>query len=160
MIYVLKVCLIILMFELFDFSNYGYIGLFLSSFLAATLLPFGSEALVVLLIINKFEPVSVVIVATFGNFFGALTTYYIGLIGRRDIIQKYFSISNKKLIKAENGFKKYGKFLLLFTWVPIIGDAITAMGGLMKLDLKIFSFFVFIGKLLRYAFIAYITLKI
>lgn len=148
------------MLDIITFSTYGFFGLFLASFLAATLLPFGSEALVVLLIKQGFDSTKVVFIATLGNYSGALTTYYIGLIGRRDIIEKYFSISTENLTKAENAFKKYGPLLLLFTWVPLIGDAITAMGGLMKLDLKIFSLFVFIGKLLRYAAIAHITLNI
>jgi membrane protein YqaA with SNARE-associated domain len=64
------------------------------------------------------------------------------------------------LNNAEKWFKKYGAYSLLFTWIPIIGDAITAMGGIMKLDFKTFSIFVFLGKFLRYLIVAYMFLGI
>lgn len=141
-----------------DLAVYGYAGLFLASFLASTVLPFGSEALLILLIKEGLDPTSVVIVASVGNYCGACTTYYIGLVGRRDVIEKYLSIPQQHLDKAGKWFTKYGTYSLLFTWLPLIGDAITAMGGIMKLDFKIFSFFVFLGKFLRYCAMAYITL--
>lgn len=141
-----------------DLAVYGYAGLFLASFLASTVLPLGSEALLLLLINKGFDPISVVIVASVGNYCGACTTYYIGLVGRKDLIEKYLSISQQHLNNAEKWFKKYGVYSLLFTWMPLVGDAITAMGGIMKLDFKIFSIFVFLGKLLRYVVVAYVAL--
>jgi membrane protein YqaA with SNARE-associated domain len=141
-----------------DLAVYGYAGLFLASFLASTVLPLGSEALLLLLINEGFDPISVVVVASVGNYCGACTTYYIGLVGRRDLIEKYLSIPQQRLDDAEKWFTKYGAYSLLFTWIPIIGDAITAMGGIMKLDFKIFSVFVFLGKFLRYALVAYMVL--
>jgi membrane protein YqaA with SNARE-associated domain len=141
-----------------DLAVYGYAGLFLASFLASTVLPLGSEALLLLLINEGFDPMALVIVASLGNYGGACTTYYIGLVGRKDLVEKYLSISQQHLNNAEKWFKKYGVYSLLFTWIPLIGDAITAMGGIMKLDFKIFSIFVFLGKLLRYVVVAYIAL--
>ncbi|WP_370574413.1 YqaA family protein [Methanomethylovorans sp.] len=141
-----------------DLAVYGYVGLFLASFLASTVLPFGSEALLLLLINEGFDPMSVVMVASVGNYCGACTTYYIGLVGRRDLIERYLSIPQQRLDNTEKWFTKYGAYSLLFTWIPIVGDAITAMGGIMKLDFKIFSIFVFLGKFLRYALVAYMAL--
>lgn len=141
-----------------DLAVYGYAGLFLASFLASTVLPLGSEALLLLLINEGFDPISLVVVASVGNYCGACTTYYIGLVGRRDLIEKYLSIPQQRLDDAEKWFTKYGAYSLLFTWIPIIGDAITAMGGIMKLDFKVFSVFVFLGKFLRYALVAYMVL--
>lgn len=141
-----------------DLAVYGYAGLFLTSFLASTVLPLGSEALLLLLITEGFDPVSVVLVASVGNYCGACTTYYIGLVGRRDLIEKYLSIPQQRLNNAEKWFTKYGAYSLLFTWIPIIGDAITAMGGIMRLDFRTFSVFVFLGKFLRYALVAYMVL--
>jgi len=143
-----------------DLAVYGYAGLFLASFLASTVLPFGSEALLILLISEGFDPMSLVIVASVGNYCGACTTYYIGLVGRKDLVEKYLSIPQQRLNNAEKWFKKYGAYSLLFTWIPIIGDAITAMGGIMKLDFKAFSIFVFLGKFLRYLIVAYMFLGI
>ncbi|WP_321430152.1 YqaA family protein [uncultured Methanolobus sp.] len=138
-------------------EEHALTGLFIASFLASTILPIGSEAYVVLLISKGFNILPVIMVASVGNYMGACTTYYIGLKGRSDIIEKYFSISDEQLEKTDKLFARYGSFMLLFTWVPIIGDAITATGGIMKLDFRIFSFFVFIGKTARYIALAYIT---
>jgi membrane protein YqaA with SNARE-associated domain len=141
-----------------DLAVYGYAGLFLASFLASTVLPFGSEALLLLLVNKGFDPILAVMVASVGNYCGACTTYYIGLVGRKDLIEKYLSIPQQRLNNAEKWFTKYGVYSLLFTWVPLIGDAITAMGGIMKFDFKTFSVFVFFGKLLRYIAVAYMAL--
>jgi membrane protein YqaA with SNARE-associated domain len=141
-------------------TGYGYISLFIISFLASTILPLGSEALVVLLIRTEFNFFLVVAIATIGNYLGACTSYYIGYKGRLDIIEKYFSISKTKLGKADIWFQKYGTYSLLFTWVPAIGDVITVSGGILKLDFKKFSFYVIVGKMLRYAAVAYISLSV
>ncbi len=141
-------------------ADYGYIGLFITSFLASTVLPLGSEALVVVLIRNGFSLFMVVIIATLGNYLGACTSYYIGFKGRQDIIEKYLSISRATLEKADNWFQKYGTYSLLFTWLPIVGDAITVSGGILKLNFKTFTFYVIIGKLLRYLSVAYLAASI
>jgi membrane protein YqaA with SNARE-associated domain len=136
--------------------NYGYPGLFIASFLASTILPFGSEGIVVLLVSQGFNAMAVVLIASIGNFFGACTSYYIGLKGR-DVIIKYLRIEDRELEKAEKYFSKYGSFVLLFTWVPLIGDAITVTGGLLRLKFWIFAILVFAGKFLRYLAVAYLA---
>jgi membrane protein YqaA with SNARE-associated domain len=136
--------------------TYGYPGLFFASFLASTILPFGSEGVVILLVSQKFNVLAVVMVASVGNFFVACTSYYIGLKGR-DIVNKYLKIAPDDIEKAERYFLKYGSFVLLFTWVPLIGDAITVAGGLLRLKFWIFSVFVFTGKFLRYMAVAYLA---
>lgn len=147
------------MFELINsfLADYGYLSLIITSFLASTILPFGSEGLVVLLIYSGFNVFTVVMVASVGNYLGACTTYYIGLRGRTDIVEKHLSVSKAQLGKAEKMFGKYGIYALLFTWLPGIGDAITAMGGFLNLPFKTFSIYVFAGKLARYVAVAYIA---
>jgi membrane protein YqaA with SNARE-associated domain len=137
-------------------ANYGYLNLFILSFLASTVLPFGSEALVVALVYQGFNPFAVVMVATVGNFLGSCTTYYLGLKGR-DVLERYLSPSPEKLEKSERLFNKYGLYTLLFTWVPGIGDVITMVAGLMELPFRSFSVLVFLGKFGRYLAIAYST---
>ncbi|AKB17542.1 MULTISPECIES: YqaA family protein [unclassified Methanosarcina] len=134
--------------------DYGYLHLFVLSFLASTVLPFGSEALVIALIYKGFGPLTVVMVATTGNFFGACTTYYLGLKGRH-VLERYLSPSPEKLEKSERLFSKYGIYTLLFTWVPGIGDVITMVAGLMQLPFRSFSILVFLGKFARYLVLAY-----
>ena len=137
-------------------DNYGYLNLFILSFLASTVLPLGSEALVVALIYQGFSPFTVIMVATVGNYLGSCTTYYLGLKGR-PVLEKYLSPSPEKLEKSEKLFKRYGIYTLLFTWVPGVGDAITMVAGLTQLPFRLFSILVFLGKFGRYFAIAYLT---
>ncbi|WP_292462082.1 YqaA family protein [Methanolobus sp.] len=141
-------------------SIYTYLSLFITSFLASTVLPLGSEALVILLIKSNHNFYAVVLLATVGNYLGACTTYYLGLKGRSGVIEKYLSISKKELEKADRWFTRYGSYALLFTWLPLIGDAITAVGGLLKLDFRVFSLYVFTGKFVRYLALAYLATQI
>jgi len=134
--------------------DYGYLHLFVLSFLASTVLPFGSEALVIALVYQGFSPFTVVMVATVGNFLGSCTTYYLGLKGRH-VLDRYLSPSREKLEKSERLFNKYGVYTLLFTWVPGIGDVITMVAGLMQLSFRSFSILVFLGKFGRYLVLAY-----
>jgi len=136
--------------------NYGYSGLFLASFLASTILPFGSEGILVYLISQGFDLSAVVIVASVGNFLGACTSYYIGLKGR-SFAQRYLGIEPEKIEKSEKYFSKYGSYVLLFTWLPLIGDAFTVVSGLLRLKFWLFSVLVFTGKFLRYLAVAYLA---
>jgi len=98
---------------------------------------------------------AVVMVASIGNFFGACTSYYLDL--GAGYMEKYLRINQSELEKAEKYFSKYGSYVLLFTWVPLIGDAITVTGGLLRLKFTIFAFLVFVGKFLRYLAVAYLA---
>lgn len=144
------------MFEpLFSFiAEYAYLNLFIFSFLASTILPLGSEALIIALVYQGLNPLTLVMVATIGNFLGSCTTYYVGLKGR-DALEKYFSPSEKNLKRSEKLFNKYGIYTLLFTWLPGIGDVITMVAGLMKMPFKVFSILVVVGKFGRYFVLVY-----
>ena len=134
--------------------NYGYPGLFLASFLASTILPFGSEGIVMLLIYKGFNVISVVMVASAGNFLGACTSYYIGLKGGV-YVERLLRISPEDIGKAEKYFSRYGSVVLLFTWLPLIGDALTVASGILRMRFPVFAVFVFAGKFLRYMAVAY-----
>jgi len=134
----------------------NYVILFIFSFLAATILPIGSEGYITYLIYNKFNLFLVVIVASVGNFLGATTSYYIGLKGRKHI-KKYLKIKEDEIEKAEKHFSKYGSYILLFTWLPFIGDVITVASGVLRINFMVFSIFVFTGKFLRYFAVAYLS---
>ena len=136
--------------------NYGYPGLFLASFLASTILPFGSEGIVMLLIYKGFNVISVVMVASAGNFLGACTSYYIGLKGGV-YVERLLRISPEDIGKAEKYFSRYGSVVLLFTWLPLIGDALTVASGILRMRFPVFAVFVFAGKFLRYLAVAYLA---
>ncbi len=136
--------------------SYGYIGLFIASFLASTILPFGSEGIVALLVYKSFNVFAVVLVASVGNFLGACTTYYIGSKGR-SYTEKHLGIKSREIEKAEKYFSRYGIYLLLFTWLPLIGDAITVTGGFLRIRFPVFSILVFTGRFLSYMAFAYLA---
>ncbi|MBL4904048.1 DedA family protein [Desulfotalea psychrophila] len=137
--------------------NNGLPALFLLSFLAATVLPVGSEWLVVALILNLFDPGSVVFTATIGNFLGACTTYGIGFFGAAFLLQKFLRIDAEQTERATALFRSYGSWTLLLSWLPIIGDPLCLVAGYLRFNFLLFSFLVLIGKLGRYAVIAAVT---
>ncbi|MCK4937071.1 MAG: DedA family protein [Methanosarcinales archaeon] len=134
-----------------------YVSLFFTSFLASTIFPLGSEALVVYLITQGHNIGTVVIIASIGNYLGAFTTYLLGWLGREKYLEKYLRMKQSELKRGEQIFKKYGAPILLFTWLPLVGDAIAAIGGIFKLNFVIFSIYVFIGKFIRYLVVAYLA---
>lgn len=139
--------------------DYGYIGLFIASFLAATILPLSSELVLGALIINGLSPQSLVIVATVGNVLGSLTNYALGFWASKTILQKWLRMSESDFVKAEEKFNKYGIPVLLFAWVPVIGDPLTVIAGMMRVRLALFIVLVTVGKFLRYYIVANVVLS-
>ncbi|MDR0231128.1 MAG: DedA family protein [Dysgonamonadaceae bacterium] len=136
--------------------TWGYLGLFLGSFLAATILPFSSEILVTGMLLAKASPIYVLIVATLGNWLGSLSTYGIGWLGKWEWIEKWFKTSREKIEKQQKKITKYGSFLAFFVWLPIIGDVFALALGFYKVNFIKCSTFMLIGKFLR--FLIYIML--
>ena len=139
---------------------YGYWGLFVGSFLAATILPFSSEILLSLLLFNGSDPVLAVGVATGGNVLGSVANYGLGFGGNYLVLKKFLRLSSEDILKAQRRFKRYGVFSLFFAWVPIIGDPLTVVAGLLKTDLVLFLPIVTAGKLARYAVLAFSLLSL
>ena len=136
--------------------TWGYLGLFLGSFLAATILPFSSEILVTGMLIAGAPPVYILIAASTGNWLGSLSTYGIGRIGKWGWIEKWFKISREKIEGQQTKIAKYGSLLALFVWLPIIGDVFALGLGFYKINFTKCCIFMLIGKFLR--FFIYIAL--
>ena len=135
------------------FTGLGYAGLFSASFLAATILPLSSEVVLGFLLLNDLNPVLLVGIATFGNVLGSFVNYATGLWGGMFVAEKILKISEKEFTRAKQRFKKYGVFSLFFVWVPVIGDPLTFVAGVLKIDIAIFFILVTSGKLTRYVII-------
>lgn len=131
--------------------------LFVLSFLAATVLPLGSEWLVVVMVAQGLSPQHVVITATFGNYLGACTTFFLGLWGANLLITKVLQIDDNQLEKAQSLYEKYGSWTLLLSWMPVIGDPLCLVAGALKVGFLRFSLLVFTGKFLRYGSLALFT---
>ncbi|MDT8443868.1 MAG: YqaA family protein [Desulfuromonadales bacterium] len=139
--------------------EYGYPALFLLSLLASTLVPLGSEWLLAALLIKGFDPPSVVLVATVGNSCGALLTYAIGLWGGPFLVQRILRISKESQKRAERFFNRYGSWSLLFSWVPVLGDPLCLVAGILRTGFWRFLLLVTTGKLLRYMVVAKLVLE-
>ena len=135
-----------------------YVALFFSSFISATLFPMGSEALLVYDILEGHNLVLLLFFATLGNTLGSCLNYYFGLKGEEYLETKRI-VSKNSLEKAKNFFDKYGAWSLLISWVPIIGDPITFIAGVLKYNFKYFIILVLFAKFSRYAVLAYLTLN-
>ena len=130
-----------------------YSILFISAFISATLIPFGSEALLIYDINEGYNIYLLLLFATLGNSLGSIVNYFLGLKGEEFLVQKNL-LKEKHILKSKKYFDKYGSFCILFSWVPIIGDPLTFIAGVLKFNLKLFIFLVVIAKFSRYLFIA------
>jgi membrane protein YqaA with SNARE-associated domain len=139
-------------------TDHGYFALCLLSFLASTILPIGSEGLLISLLLNHYSAVLTVTVATIGNVLGACTTYAIGLYGGPLLIRKVFRINAESMARTQRLYSRYGSWSLLFTWVPILGDPLCMVSGILKTSFPLFLVLALLGKLARYVFVCWITL--
>lgn len=137
----------------------GYAALFLMSFLASTLLPLGSEWLLVSMLAGGYDPVTAVAVATAGNYLGATVTYLVGLWGGRWLIERLLRVSPQQQERAHGYYRRYGAFSLFFSWLPIIGDPLCLAGGMLRVNFGLFTLLVASGKLARYAVVAWLTMS-
>lgn len=110
-------------------ENWGLIGLFLGNVLAATIFPFSSDALYIAVLATLKRPLACFLVGTAGNWLGSVITYYIGRLGKWEWIQKWFKVKPETLQKQKAKIDKYGVWLALIAWVPVIGDVfVIALG--------------------------------
>lgn len=131
-----------------------YITLFTVAFLSATLLPMGSEALLLYDISQNHSVILLWSFATLGNTLGSMVNYWLGLKGEAYLEAKGY-LSAKKMEKANVFFDKYGGCTLLLSWVPVIGDPLTFIAGVLRYDFKWFILIVTVAKGTRYAAIIF-----
>jgi len=128
--------------------------LFFSALISSTLLPGGSEALLLYRLNEGGQAISLVCIATVGNVLGSLITYAMGRLGNEAVHQKWLSISTAQTERAETYFRRYGYPSLLFAWLPIVGDPLCLIAGLLRCNIMIFLVLVSIGKFIRYTLLA------
>lgn len=131
------------------------LALFFSSFLAATFLPFSSEAHLALLQSQGKAPLLLLAVATFGNTLGGMFTYGIGWLGKIEWASKWLGIKEDKVHKAKSQLNRFGIFLAFLCWLPIVGDVFAFVLGLAKANPIKVLFPMALGKMLRYGFIIF-----
>lgn len=135
-----------------DLALYG--GLFLTAFVAATLLPAGSEAaFAALLAAESGDPVVLFFCAVTGNTLGACLNWWLGLKALHFQNRRWVPFSAEQIDKASKRFKRYGSWSLLFAWLPVVGDPLTFIAGSLRIRFALFLPLVLAGKAGRYAVI-------
>lgn len=134
--------------------TWGLPALFGLSFAAATLAPVGSEWLLALLLVRGAEPVAAVAVASAGNFFGACTTYAVGAAGGAWLGRRAWAPEPRTWARAHRVFARFGSWALLFSWLPVVGDALCLLAGVLRIPFLLFSILTLAGKAGRYALVA------
>ncbi|MDC1321192.1 hypothetical protein N8261_04455 [Flavobacteriaceae bacterium] len=132
------------------FVEWGYLGLFIASFLGATLIPFSSELVFSLLIIKGYDFNLSLLVATTGNWLGGLSSYFLGRLGKWSTLEKYFRLKKEKIVKFKTNIDKWGSLLAFFCWLPVIGDPIAVGLGFFRTNYILVAMWMFIGKFIRY----------
>jgi len=133
-----------------------YLYLLFSAFISATIFPMGSEALFIYYINQNLNIYILLFLATFGNSLGSVVNYWFGYNGE-DYLEKKKILKSSQLNKYRDLFNKYGSFSLLISWMPIIGDPITIIAGLLKYNIYKFILLVTFAKFFRYLFVAYLV---
>ncbi len=129
----------------------SYLLLFLSAFGAATLLPFYSEVALVALLEKSYDPFMLWLVATAGNTLGAAVNWVMGRYLTHFENRRWFPFKAEKLHRSQAWFQRYGVWSLLMAWMPIGGDALTFIAGVMRVNFWLFFVLTAIGKGARYA---------
>lgn len=129
--------------------DWGYWGLFLSAFIAGSILPFSSEAVMVILVRMGLNPVGCVTAAALGNTLGGMTCYWIGSLGRTEWITR-LGVSTRQLARARKFLSGRGAMMAFFAFLPTIGEAIAIVLGLMRSNVWLTGISMLIGKTLRY----------
>lgn len=137
-------------------ESLGYLGLFISSLISATVVPMSSEAVLTYLFYEGYSVYGIIVVASIGNTIGGMTGYYLGKLGRWEKLQKWFGIKEEKIQTYEARVTKYGKILAFLCWLPLIGDFIAVALGYYRMGVKGVLFFMFLGKFLRYVVVIWV----
>ncbi len=137
----------------------AYLGLFIAAFGAATLLPMQSEAVLAgLLLSGEYSAGTLIAVACLGNVLGSAVNWLLGCYLERFRHKKWFPVTDEKLAKAQATYHRYGRWSLLLSWMPIIGDPITVVAGIMREPLWSFLAIVTVAKGGRYLVLAAVVM--
>lgn len=139
-----------------DFAAYA--TLFAIAFGAATLLPLQSEAMLTGLLLADYPPTVLIAVAGAGNVLGSIVNWVIGRQLEKFRHRRWFPVNDTQLDRAQLWYQRYGKWSLLLSWAPVVGDALTVVAGVLREPLPMFVLLVAIAKVGRYLVLAAVVL--
>ena len=138
-----------------------YLGLAGTAFLGATLVPWQSEAaLAALIVLDEYTLVWLIAAASIGNTLGAVVNWWLGGFADRFVDRKWFPANRAQMDRAARWYHKYGRWSLLMSWMPLGGDTLTLIAGVLREPLLSFLVIVGIAKTARYCAVAAITLNV
>lgn len=135
--------------------DYGPIGMLIASFIAGSVFPFSSEAVMLAMLAAGVDPWELVITASIGNVAGSMFNYGVGRLGRLDWIEKYLHVKKESLDRAQRFMGGHGAWMGFFAFLPILGSAISILLGLMRANVIITLISITLGKVMRYLIIAW-----
>ena len=136
---------------------YGYSGLFAVSFLAATVLPVGSEIFFTAMLVVGYDPLQCLIWASLGNTLGGMANYWLGWLGKAEWVEKYLKVNRQKLRRVQAWLRYKGAFAAFFSFLPAVGDLIPLGLGFMRANGWITAVAMLLGKAARYGVLIYGT---
>lgn len=138
-----------------------YLGLFLTALIAATILPAQSEAVLAgLLLTGDYLVAALIAVASAGNVLGSVINWLLGRGIERFRDRRWFPMKGDALARAERWYHRYGRWSLLLSWAPFIGDPLTVVAGVLREPFPLFLLLVTIAKVGRYLVLAAATLSL
>ncbi len=132
-------------------QEWGYVGLFLGSFMAATVVPFSSDFLLIGILLAGGNPLLSFLCATAGNWTGGLTSYWLGRLGKWELLERWFGVSQEKLQRQKDKIDRWGALLAFMSWLPFVGDVFAIGLGFYKLNFPKCALYMLIGKATRFA---------
>lgn len=135
--------------------QYGYAGMFVAAFIAGSVFPFSSEAVMAGLQLAGLEPISLLIWGTAGNVAGSMFNYWVGTFGRMEWIEKYLHVKKEKVEKTRRWMEEKGAWMGVLCFLPILGSVIAVTLGFMRANPLVSFIAIFVGKLIRYALLIY-----
>jgi membrane protein YqaA with SNARE-associated domain len=135
-----------------------FAGLFAAAFLAATIVPFSSEIVLATALTTSGQPwTALIAVATVGNVLGSIVNWYLGRALASEKAARIIRVKRENLARAESWYHRWGRWSLLLSWAPVIGDPLTVVAGFLREPLWFFIPVVIVAKTGRYLAVAAIT---
>lgn len=136
-------------------SEYGYWGMGVLAFLSGSIVPITSEVLLVFFLSVGLNAVALTLVASFGNTLGGITCFFMGRIVSKERAVAFFKITPRRMQRADRIIQRYGYWAAAISFVPVIGETLLVMLGVMRVSWWRVAIVMAVGKLIRYAFIAF-----
>ena len=136
-------------------SEYGYWVMGVLAFLSGSIVPITSEVLLVFFLSVGLNAVALTLVASFGNTLGGITCFFMGRIVSKEKAVAFFKITPRRMQRADRIIQRYGYWAAAISFVPVIGETLLVMLGVMRVSWWRVAIVMAVGKLIRYAFIAF-----